>query len=201
MPIALIPIIAGGATALAAWAAKDVTQEFIKRKVHAYFNEYADEFFAAAAGEMGVELSESGQLTDESLTAVINTKFLAGSGVQIDSLLDRDKLRAGLERVAITKLANEVGVPVGEAQTIGGVKAALQQWAGDQVKVQLDAESGAVFESAAPSQFIAKVITDAPKTPGWNVATDMTAKGVANRARQAKYRSQHTRTWVLKNEG
>jgi hypothetical protein len=200
MPVMLVPIIASGATALAAWAAKDVTQEFIKRKVHAYFNDKADEFFAAAAEDMGVELSDSGQLTDESLTAVINSKFLSGSGVQIDSLLDRDRLRAGLEKLAISKLAEQVGVPVGESQTIGGVKLALQQWAGDQVKSQLESESGAVFDSAAPSQFIAKVIADAPKTPGWNDATDMTSKGISNRERQARYRSQHTRIWVLKNE-
>ncbi len=201
-----LPVIAAAAvvalTALARFVIGSLlvgaAGEYARRKVQPYIDEFEGDLLAVAVKQIGLELSPDGHLTDESITASINTKLLGGTGVQIDSLLDRDKLRAGLERLAIKKLAEAVGVPLDDSQTMAGVKTALQAWAAAQVVAQMQDEEGAVFDAAVPSKFIQKVITDAVKNEGWNTPTDLTAKGVANRARQEKYRHQHKRTWVEK---
>ncbi len=195
----LVPAIGVAARYLLGALAAGVSIEFVQRKARAYFDQYGEQFLASAVADMGLDLSEDGNLTDESITAAINSKLLAGSGVQIDSLLDRDKLRAGLEKLAVQRLAGEIGVPADAVQSVSGIKTALQAWAGEQVAQQLQTESGPVFDAATPSAFIARVIDQAPVPSGnWNAPVDLSAKGVSNRLRQAKYRRSHKRTWVEK---
>lgn len=196
MPLPLL-VVAALQTALGALA-YEVSKEAAARYLRPKLIALKDEYLAMAVESMGLELSPDGHLTDEGITALINNKLLAGSGVQIDSLLDRDRLRKGLERLAIERLCVEVGLPAGTAQTIGGVRGALQAWAGDQVMSQLASEAGAVFDAAKPSAFVQKVVVQSVKKVGWNVATDMTDKGIKNRARQAKYRRSHKKQWVEK---
>lgn len=199
LPLLIGAVITTGARYLLATVAGTIAYSYFEKKVRAYFDDYTNDFLAAAAADMGIDLSDGGNITDESLTATVNTKLLAGTGVQVDSVLDRDKLRAGLQKLAITRLAAQVGVPVGDAQTLAGVKAALQQWAGEQVAAQLESESGQLIDAAAPLHFVQRVIEQAPKpAAGWNDPKDMTPKGISNRARQAKYRRAHTRVWELR---
>lgn len=198
MPVFLLgPVIATGARwilgGLAAGAGAELKDLAVKR-AKAYFADKGDEFLAAAAEKMGLELSADGGLTDASLTAAVN-KLLEGSGIKIDSLLDRDVLRRGLERAAVERVAAEVGV-LG-VTTLAGVRGALQQWAAAEVVAQYQAESGQVFDNAKSSEFIARVIAS-PKTEGWNTPTDLSEKGAANRQRQAKYRRSHKKQWVEK---
>lgn len=201
LPLLLIPIITTGARYLLGTVAGGIALEYLKRKASAYFDDYTEHFLATAAADMGLDLSDGGHITDDSLTAMVNAKLLAGTGVQVDSVLDRDKLRAGLEKLAIQRLAVQVGVAVGDAQTLGGIKAAFQSWAGEQVKAQLQSESGQLLDAAKPSAFVQRVIDQSPEPKaGWNDPQDMSKKGVSNRARQAKYRHAHKRTWVPKNE-
>lgn len=198
LPLLLGPVIATGARYVLGAVAVSAGGEYVQRKARAYFDQYCDDFFAAAVGDMGLELSPDGNLTDESITAVINSKLLAGSGVQLDSLLDRDRLRAGLEKTAVQNLAGAVGLPPGTPATVGGIKSALQVWAGEQVAQQLANEAGPVFDGAPGSAFVGRVVAESVKVPGWNVATDMTDKGIKNRARQTKFRRTHKRTWIEK---
>lgn len=190
-------VLAGLAAGLSAGAGAEL-KDFAVRKGRAYFMEKGQEFLETAAADMGLELSESGRLTDETITRVINEKLLAGSGVQIDSLLDKDRLRAGLERQAVDRLCAEVGLPAGAASSLGGVRAALQQWAVGEVSQQLALQAGPIFDGATPAPGVQKIIAGAVKHEGWNVATDMTEKGIDNRLRQAKYRARHKKTWVKK---
>lgn len=174
--------------------------QYAERKARAYMADLSEQLIGVAAEKMGLDLSADGQLTDESVTAAVNNNLLAGTGLQIDSLLDRDKLRAGLEKLAVQKLAEQVGIPLDDTRSIAAVRSNLQAWAMAQVEGQLDAEAGAVFDAAPASNFIGRVIAEAPKNAGWNVATDMTPKGIANRQRQARYRQAHKRTWIKRGE-
>lgn len=199
MPLFVLlgPVIATGARWILAGVAAGAGAELkdvIEKRAVAYFTEKGEEFLTAAAEKMGLELSADGHLTDESLTAAVN-KLLEGTGIVIDSILDREALRRGLERLAAERLAADVGAP--GVTSLAGVRVALQQWAAVEVVKQYDAESGAIFDGAKPSEFIARVIAS-PKVEGWNSPTDMSAKGVANRERQAKYRQSHKRTWIEK---
>jgi hypothetical protein len=162
------------------------------------------DWIAGACGDIGLELSPDGHLTEESLTKTINN-LIKGTGVQLDSLLDRDKLRAGLERDGMAMLAERVGVSIpgggGGAAAAGmaAVKQALQGWALDQAHAQLQAKSGSLMDAAKPSPTIIKAAEICPRpASNWNDPVNFTKKGIANRARQKKWRDSHTKHWVAK---
>lgn len=188
--------VLAGLAANIGYGAADELKDFVIRKSKAELQGYVEQFIASTAKDMGLELSEDGNLTDESLTGVAN-KLLAGTGVKIDSLLDRDRLKSGLEKQAIEALAQSIGMPVAGGG-ISGVRVALQQWAVNEVTAQLVAGGGAVFDAAKPDSKIGALIVKAEKKVGWNVPTDMSDKGVDNRRRQAKYRARHKKQWVEK---
>lgn len=161
------------------------------------------DWIAGACGNIGLELSADGHLTEESLTKTIN-KLIEGTGVQLDSLLDRDKLRAGLERDGMAMLAERIGVSIPggggvRAAGMAAVKEALQGWALDQAHLQLAAKSGALMDAAKPSPVITKAAEICPRPKSnWNDPVNFTKKGIANRARQKKWRESHTKYWVAK---
>lgn len=193
-------ILAAGAAAVALWEGGAKVIEIAERIKPTLFDAPKD-WIAAACGDMGLELSEDGQLTEASLTATVN-KLLDGSGVKLDSLLDRDKLRAGLERDGVALVAQRLGldVPTGARGGVSAIKDHLQSWALEQADAQLQAGAGELFDAATPEQKIIDAAEICPKPKdGWNTATVMTPKGIANRARQAKYRATHTRVWVPKS--
>lgn len=199
MPVFLLgPVIATGARWVLGGLAAGAASEIVSRRSRAYFEEYGAKFLQAAAEDMGLEVSEGGAITDESITRVINQKLLANTGIQIESLLDRDRLIAGLERLAIEKLAAEFGIQTGGAKSIYAVRDQLQVWAVGQVSEQLRQQAGDVFAAATGAPVVQKIIDEAVKNEAWNTPTDFSAKGVDNRARQAKYRARHKKTWVQK---
>lgn len=197
----VIPVIYAIGAGLIAGLSKDVLKELVMRKVRAKAEELEPAVMAYAAQKMGLELSESGNLTDESITAVVNRNFLEGSGFTLDSVLDREKMQDGLKRDAMKRLALQLGVDV-EAHGGGmqGIKDALKAQVVAEAKTQLDARSGGMYSAAIASPKIAALIEKTEITKSWSTPTDNTPAGISNRLRQAKYRRTHRRVWVPKSQ-
>lgn len=196
LPLLLVPLVPWLTTALATLVtsgAGAIAYDQIKRK----FNNLGPVAVQNALDNMGIELDATHPLTDEALTAAVNQTFLSGAGFQLDSILDSEKMKGGLQKVALQKVAESFGF-VGVVSDVD-LRNELQKWIGGEVMAQLTSESGAVIDAAKPSQLISTVIEKAPKpAPGWNTPSDVTAHGVANRLAQYKYRHSHKKTWVLR---
>jgi len=194
LPLLLVPwlyTVVGGL--VAAGGAKVALSE-VKRAA----DKIGPEAIQAALEKMGLTVDGENPLTDEGMTALINSSFLDGSGIELESVFDREKMRNGFKKLALKRAAEKLGFA--DVNTEAGLRVALQGWLSSEVIAQMEGEAGDIFDAAKASIQTAKVVEGAVKVEDWNTARDMSEAGIANRARQAKYRHSHKKTWVLRGE-
>lgn len=192
MPVPAL-IYAVGAAALAAIESEvgHAAIGYVKEKALAEIESRKDEFIDESMKSIGLDLEGEG-LTDEALTRAVNRQ-LEGSGVQLDSVLDKEKIKAGFERMAMQKLSEDLGLP--PAGTAAEMKAAVQEMIVSEIKQQIQDGEGALIDAAKPDDDTVADIEAAEKSQG-NVPQDMSDKGKSNRERQARWRQAHTKHWV-----
>jgi hypothetical protein len=193
--LGLVPFIEGAMVAAGAAGIGGLTYSEAKR----YFNRVGPEALQEALDKMGIQIDATHPINDETLTAVINSQFLGGTGVQLESIFDKDKLKKGLAKIALTRAAEKFGF-AGVTTEIG-FKDALKEMVTAEVMEQLKNEAGPVFAMAGKSKKIEDIIESCRKSDyqKWNDPSDFSDYGIANRARQKKYRDTHKRTWVLRS--
>lgn len=198
IPLVIAGWVAGAAAATrlaAAGASVAVLAEEVYPRVKKMVVAAGPELLQGVVDGMGIELDAQGGLNDETITAAINRTLLSGTGIELESVFDRKKMLKGFEKIAIKKVAEELGL--GPVDNLGAVTVALREWLTNEVGAQLAAQAGAVVDAAIPAVNVAAMVAlGKDKKEGWNTPRDFTPEGIDNRARQAKYRATHTRHWV-----
>jgi hypothetical protein len=151
---------------------------------------------------LGLTIDASQGFSRESITAAINAGPLAGTGVELSNVFDKEAVKADLKRVALARAVQETGLTV-KTLDADGVKRALRDYVQSRVDQQLAAGGGAMIDTAKPLAMLARDIAEANATsntapgsnPGREAPTDFSRRGIQNRERQARYRAVHTRHW------
>lgn len=191
LPLAFLPAIGGAITALVGADVYEVVKERVEKKMR----ELGPDLLQGAVDDLGIGLDVDGGMNDETITRAINQTLLNGSGFELESIFDRKKMFKGFEKVAIKNVAEQLGL--GPVDNLGAVKLALRDWLTNEVGAQLAAEAGEVVDSAVPTEKqSAMVALGMDIEHGWNTPRDFTPEGVDNRARQKKFRANHSRHWV-----
>lgn len=207
LPLLLLPAIPeavawlGGALvslraamgAVAVYELYPIARERVAKK----WNELGPSLLQFAMTKYGLEMDVSKGINDETLTAFFNNKLLTGTGLQLDSVLDRDKAKRGFERIAMEQVSQRIGL--GPVSSMKGVRSALQDWIVQEVGAQLAVEAGEVIDVAtARAQLAAKIEKGKQDQSQWNKPTDFSNKGIKNRERQKRYRQAHKKHWVVR---
>jgi hypothetical protein len=150
--------------------------------------------FAAvlALKALGVEVSFGDELTPESITQAINDGVLGGE-FTFRNLFDKDTVKADCKRMALEQAASQFGFD-GSAG-VDGLKQAVIAKVIEDVRAEIEGGGGEYMAAALDLSSALSAINGRPE-PGYNAPRDFSAKGVNNRARQAKFRESHTKVWV-----
>jgi hypothetical protein len=159
-------------------------------------NEDAIGAFAArqAIKLLGIDIDLDGEVSEQSITRAINTSILGGQ-FEFRNLFDREAVKADVRRIAIMKAAEVYGFD--GSTGIQGLKEKILADVHSQVRDEIEAGQGD-YMAAAPDSAIALSVLEKPKNESYNTPRDFSAKGVSNRARQAKFRANNSRVWVPK---
>lgn len=201
--MALPLVIAGAAGVVAGVAsAASATKPFVVRLLKRHQSEIEEWALKEAFEAAGLPDLANGSPTREDLNAVINEKFLAGTGIELTNIFDRKAIRDDLEKIAYIKAAEALGVEL-KSKTREGMKEALREWVRGQVEAQISEGGGDLIEGARDVARVLAVIKayrevirenngQAPERPGLL----MTPEAISNRERQARYRAKHRKKWV-----
>lgn len=201
MPIPLAVLVVPAIGAFAGTVAPSVVQAVLEH-FRTPLEKWGLEF---AFKNMGFTIDSSNGFSREAITQAINAGPLAGTGVVLTNLFDRDAVRADLKRIALERAVQETGLTV-KTLDVEGVKRALKEYIQSRVDQQLAAGGGDLIDAAKPLALLARDIqaanapTNTPPggNPGREQPVDFSEKGVKNRERQARYRANHTRHWELR---
>ena len=189
--------------AIAQFEAMAEQDRMTKKKAMAFFEDVMqpakDHALRAALAEVGLDIP-SGPVNQETVTEAINEQYLSELDIALTNIFDKRELRAALERVAIAKVADQLGLAL-KSNTVDGVKEAIIDSLSDVIGEQLASEAGEIFEAAIPAVNISNFIRAAMKEPrGFhtNIAVNMSDKAQQNRDKQARYRAKNKREWRIK---
>ena len=120
--MAIVQVAAGLAAAAAAVlgaiyaampeSAQRVAKEEMARLAMGEVDEYENEAMKAAFATMGLDIEPSEGLTPQAITQAINAGPLAGTGIELTNLFDRDAVKRDLEKIAIAQAASAFGVEI-----------------------------------------------------------------------------------------
>jgi hypothetical protein len=198
-----IPLIVWGAVSAATAFAVSPLGTAAWRLLQAEIKEPMEKWaLEQAFKKLGLTIDASQGFSKESITAAINAGPLAGSGVELTNVFDRDAVRADLQRVALARAVQETGLNI-TTLDVESVKRALREYVKNRVDQQLAAGGGDLIDAAKPLAMLARDIqaanapTNTPPggNPGREQPVDFSPRGIKNRERQARYRANHTRHW------
>jgi hypothetical protein len=188
-----LPLILAGAAAVS--AAGTYALPFLKRYLRKHGPEIEAWAMANALEKIGLPDLTSDTLSKEDFTAAINTRFLAGTDVHLSNIFDSQAIKDDVGKSALKRAATELGIELKNA-TIEGMKDALAQYVRKQLEEQIGAGAGELVDAAKSLKSELKLIEYAKEAAQkYEAGLDQSPAAVANRARQAKYRSQHTKRW------
>ena len=170
--------------------AASLTQNDIQRFFDNPGKELKEYALRAALEAMGLVI-ESGPVNEETITAAILAGPLAGLGIEVTDLFNREALIAALKKIAIGKAGDALGLS--GVSSVAGLRDSVRGLLADEIGRQLASEAGSLIAGSPVAPLIAAAIKR--RNPDWNEPTDFTKKGIANRERQAKWRREHTKHW------
>lgn len=201
-----IPIkqIVGAITSLSLEASLELTPipvpDIVKKRVRLAMERHGTDLVQNAVDGLGIDIDVNNGLTDENITHAINKTFLADADFKLDSVFDREKMKAGLMREGIRRIAQILEIPDGEASILG-VKVKLQDLITAEAILAIREEAGEIFEAAKERKKLRELIErNKGDRSQFTKPRDMSPEGVKNRERQARYRATHKRKWVPKPE-
>lgn len=192
MPLPLV-LLYGALGAVASSGAAELGKLAIKKALDAYGSDLEKWAIGAAAEEFGLTLDADAGISAQAINDAINAGPLAGTGIELTNIFDKQALIDDLRKVAILRASDALGL--GQVHSLAGLRDGARAMLVDEVASQLAAEAGPLVDAAPSVDLVAKAIASKAKTAGWNTPTDMTPKGIANRARQARWRAGKTKHW------
>lgn len=150
-----------------------------------------------AAGErLGLKLDPD-NLTPDGITAAINNGPLAGSGLELENIFDRQAVKRDIGRVAVKYASDALGVRMPQSED--DLRELLKEWVTDELVRQLEAGGGPWIDAVKDVREIVEVIAAyRAYKEGGMPPVDMSHKAVKNRERQARYRATHRKVWVTR---
>lgn len=154
-----------------------------------------------AFARMGLDIDPEDGLDAETITRAINTGPLAGTGVELTNIFNRDAVKRDLQRLALVHAAQNFGIELHSLET-EAVKEAIRGYVAEFVREEI-AMGGDLLDAAPDLVAIVKMI-DAARKGYKNEAGEtvdkkpllMSDAAINNRARQAKYRANNKRRWI-----
>lgn len=209
MPIPAI--LAAAATAIAAVyyslpeAVKDIGREKIEDAMAGKLGDFENEAMKTAFEKIGLDIDPADGITPQTITAAINNGPLAGTGIELTNLFDRDACKRDLQRVAMARAAEVFGVEVKDTSA-EGLKAALKTEISRRVMEQLGEGAGPYLEAAPDLVEIVRQLNAGIKEGLINAdgggfsepGLMMDEFHINLRERQARYRASHKRHWESK---
>lgn len=207
MPVFLIPpaVVAIGA-ALTALSLSAVGKPLIENIVKSYKKDLEEWALSHAFAAIGIPLTTETGFSREAVTAAINAGPLAGSGVVLTDVFDREAIKSDVKRIALEKAVAETGLEI-KGLTVPDLRAALKAYVSNVAREQLESGDGDIVAAAPALVEMLRMIREANKsdpagpggTPGYHpgpaVPVDPSPEAEKNRERQARYRGAHTRHW------
>ena len=204
MPVPIL-VIAGSvlATLYAALpdSVKTIGREEFERIALPDVNEFTDGLMQAAFERIGLDLDPSDGLTPQALTQAINAGPLAGTGIELTNIFDRDACKRDVMRVAIDQAAGAFGLSVPD-KSAEGLKAAVKAEITRRVMEQLGEGAGDYIDAAPELVEVARQLRAGIKAGlidehGNFVPPELMQDEfhVKLRERQARYYANHGRKW------
>ena len=204
MPVPIL-VIAGSvlATLYAALpdSVKTIGREEFERIALPDVNEFTDGLMQAAFERIGLDLDPSDGLTPQALTQAINAGPLAGTGIELTNIFDRDACKRDVMRVAIDQAAGAFGLSV-QDKSADGLKAAVKAEITRRVMEQLGEGAGDYIDAAPELVEVARQLRAGIKAglideQGNFVPPELMQDEfhVKLRERQARYYANHGRKW------
>ena len=197
----IAPLLAIGG-ALVALGNSETGRHVIDKVMESYREPLEKWALEKAFERMGLTLNADTGFSKEAITDAINAGPLAGSGVQLSNIFDRQAVKNDLHRLALAKAVEATGLNI-KGLTTEDAKAALREYISDRVIEQVGDGGGSIVDAALPLAELVREIRAANRAsgtlpgehPGRDKPTDFTPAGISNRERQARYRATHTRHW------
>lgn len=208
--MALPAVLAAGAAFMAGVYAvlpdsiQRIAKEELLRIVKGDVGDYENEAIKAAFEKIGLEIDPEEGLTPQAITRAINSGPLAGTGVELTNIFDRDACKRDLQRLAMVRAAEAFGVSVHDTSA-EGLKATIKAEVSKRVMEQLGEGAGPYLEAAPDLVELVRQLQAGIKSGLINGEGQFQAPGlmmdefhVNLRERQARYAARHKRHWEPK---
>lgn len=151
--------------------------------------------------KMGLDIDPESGINEEAITKAINAGPLAGTGIELTNIFNRESIKRDLKRLALVHAAQNFGITLTSTDTESVIEA-VKAYAAEIVREEI-AMGGDLVDAAPDLVAIVKMI-DAARKGYKNEAGEVVDKkpllmsdaAINNRERQAKYRANHTRRWI-----
>lgn len=202
-PLAIAGVSAAIAGVYAALpsAVQNITKDEFMRLLAGDLGELEREAIKGALLKMGLELDPDTGINAQSITEAINAGPLAGSGVELSNIFDREAVKGDLQKVALAFAAQSFGLEV-KSLSVESIKEALRGEVSRMVREQIGDGGGDLVDAAPDLVAIVRMIEAAQKHmqtgedgTRQKPQVSMTREAISNRERQARYRATHTRHW------
>lgn len=117
--------------------------------------ELIDAALEAASERIGVTLTRD-NLTPQGITDAINAGPLAGTGIELTNIFDRDALKRDIGRVAVKYASDALGVKMPQSED--DLRELLREYATDELVAQLQAGSGPWIDAINASREVVEVL-------------------------------------------
>ena len=208
--MALPIVIAAGAVLTAIYAAipdsvKDITKEEMERAARGEMSDFTESALSSAFEKIGLEIDLSEGLTPKTITEAINAGPLAGTGIELTNIFDKEACKRDLMRIGLARAAEAYGIEVRDVSSVEAIRDTIKSYVSQQLDEQLMAGAGEWLDVVPELASLAREIASAVKQGLVDADGNLQAPGlmmddfhVNLRERQARYAASHKRVWVPK---
>lgn len=180
---------------------KDITKEEFERAAKPHMDSYLKSVMSSALERIGLPLDPEQGITPKSITDAINAGPLAGTGIELTNVFDKEQCKKDLIRIGLRQAAAAYGVELKDTSA-EGLKAAIKEQISTQINEQL-AEGAGPWLDLCPdlvdlSRELASAVRRGLIDGNGNLIEPELASDeyhVNLRERQARYRQGHSRHW------
>lgn len=208
--MALPIFVAAGAVLAAIYAAvpdsvKDITREEMERASRGEMEDFTEAALTAAFEKIGLEIDLSEGLTPKTITEAINAGPLAGTGIELTNIFDKEACKRDVMRIGLARAAEAYGIEVRDVSSVEAIRDTIKSYVSQQLDEQLMAGAGEWLDVVPELASLAREIASAMKQGLVDESGNLVQPGlmmdefhVNLRERQARYAATHSRAWVAK---
>lgn len=208
--MALPIFVAAGAVLAAIYAAvpdsiKEITREEMERASRGEMEDFTEAALTAAFEKIGLEIDLSEGLTPKTITEAINAGPLAGTGIELTNIFDKEACKRDVMRIGLARAAEAYGIEVKDVSSVEAIRDTIKSYVSQQLDEQLMAGAGEWLDVVPELASLAREIASAMKQGLVDESGNLVPPGlmmdefhVNLRERQARYAATHSRAWVAK---